>query len=56
MTTLSKQVLGGKMAKEAGFTSMAGPKAVGEIPDIGIGMLGYAFMGKAHTNAYKKLS
>ena len=34
---------------------MAGPKAVGEIPDIGIGMLGYAFMGKAHSNAYKKI-
>jgi predicted dehydrogenase len=27
----------------------------GEIPEIGIGMLGYAFMGKAHTNAYKTL-
>jgi predicted dehydrogenase len=24
-------------------------------PEIGIGMLGYAFMGKAHTNAYKKI-
>jgi predicted dehydrogenase len=23
--------------------------------ELGIGMLGYAFMGKAHTNAYKKL-
>ncbi|KKK53789.1 hypothetical protein LCGC14_3091240, partial [marine sediment metagenome] len=23
--------------------------------EIGIGMLGYAFMGKAHTNAFKKL-
>jgi len=23
-----------------------------EIPKIGIGMLGYAFMGKAHANAY----
>ena len=44
------------MAKEAGFTAMAGPAAVGDIPDIGIGMLGYAFMGKAHTNAYKKIS
>ena len=22
---------------------------------IGVGMLGYAFMGKAHTNAFKKL-
>jgi predicted dehydrogenase len=24
--------------------------------EIGIGMLGYAFMGKAHSNAYKKIS
>src|SRR3977135_2284072 len=23
--------------------------------EIGVGMLGYAFMGKAHTNAYKKI-
>src|SRR5215831_17688600 len=27
----------------------------GEIPSLGIGMLGYAFMGKAHTNAFKTL-
>lgn len=26
-----------------------------EAPSIGIGMLGYAFMGKAHTNAFKTL-
>src|SRR5215213_2264545 len=32
---------------EAGFT---------EIPRIGVGMLGYAFMGKAHANAYKTLA
>src|SRR5579875_2800650 len=25
------------------------------IPTLGVGMLGYAFMGKAHTNAYKTL-
>ncbi len=25
-------------------------------PKIGIGLIGYGFMGKAHTNAYKKLS
>ncbi len=25
------------------------------IPEIGIGLLGYAFMGRAHTNAYKKI-
>jgi hypothetical protein len=23
--------------------------------EIGIGMLGYAFMGKAHSNAFKKI-
>ena len=43
------------MSDEVGFTSMAGAKAEGEAPHIGIGMLGYAFMGKAHTNAFKKL-
>ncbi len=37
------------------FTSMAGAKAEGDAPEIGVGMLGYAFMGKAHTNAYKKI-
>jgi predicted dehydrogenase len=43
------------MADEVGFVTMAGPKATGEAPEIGVGMLGYAFMGKAHSNALKKL-
>jgi predicted dehydrogenase len=43
------------MTDEVGFTSMAGPKAEGDAPEIGIGMLGYAFMGKAHSNGFKKL-
>ena len=43
------------MSEEVGFISMAGAKATGEAPQIGVGMLGYAFMGKAHSNAYKKL-
>lgn len=43
------------MSEETGFTTMAGAKAEGEIPEIGVAMLGYAFMGKAHTNAYKKI-
>jgi len=43
------------MSEEVGFVTMAGPKATGEAPSIGIGMLGYAFMGKAHSNALKKL-
>jgi predicted dehydrogenase len=43
------------MADEVGFVRMAGERAEGEAPSIGVGMLGYAFMGKAHTNALKKL-
>jgi predicted dehydrogenase len=27
----------------------------GDISEIGVGMLGYAFMGKAHSNAFKKI-
>lgn len=43
------------MSEETGFAAMAEAKAETEAPEIGVGMLGYAFMGKAHTNAYKKL-
>src|SRR5262249_29403820 len=39
----------------SGFTTMAATDAKGEAPEIGIGMLGYALMGKAHSNAFKKL-
>jgi predicted dehydrogenase len=42
------------MAKES-FTAMAAAKAEGEAPHVGVGMLGYAFMGKAHSNAFKKI-
>lgn len=43
------------VSEETGFTTMAGARAEGEAPKIGVGMLGYAFMGKAHTNAYKTI-
>ncbi|MDQ2806334.1 MAG: Gfo/Idh/MocA family oxidoreductase [Chloroflexota bacterium] len=43
------------MADEVGFVNMAGARATGDAPTVGVGMLGYAFMGKAHTNAYKTL-
>ena len=43
------------MTDEVGFVNMAGPKATKKAPKIGVGMLGYAFMGKAHTNAFKKI-
>ena len=44
------------MADDVGFTTMgsvSGPD--GDIPSVGIGMIGYAFMGKAHSNGYKKI-
>jgi predicted dehydrogenase len=34
---------------------MSGKKAGDEAPEIGVGMLGYAFMGKAHSNAFKTI-
>jgi predicted dehydrogenase len=43
------------MSDDVGFVTMAGAKATGKAPEIGIGMMGYAFMGKAHSNAYKKI-
>ncbi len=43
------------MSEQVGFLTMGAARAGGDAPEIGIGMLGYAFMGKAHTNAYKKI-
>lgn len=39
---------------QEGFTKSDSGKS--KVPRIGIGMLGYGFMGKTHTNAYKKIS
>jgi predicted dehydrogenase len=41
---------------EVGFHTMGQARADGEARPIGVGMLGYAFMGKAHSNAYKTLA
>jgi predicted dehydrogenase len=44
------------MSEQVGFVTMGqahGPE--GDIPEIGVGMLGYAFMGKAHSNAFLKM-
>ncbi|MCE5330098.1 Gfo/Idh/MocA family oxidoreductase, partial [bacterium] len=39
--------------KKVGFVAMASDKkAVGKIPEIGIGMIGHAFMGKYHSNGW----
>jgi predicted dehydrogenase len=41
---------------EVGFVTMGKSSGAEEVKPIGIGMLGYAFMGKAHSNAYKTLA
>ncbi|MEM0011204.1 MAG: Gfo/Idh/MocA family oxidoreductase, partial [Candidatus Bathyarchaeia archaeon] len=41
--------------KEVGFVRMGEVEEAREIREIGVGMLGYAFMGKAHTNAFIKM-
>jgi len=33
-----------------------GPAYYRAVPEIGVGMLGYAFMGKAHSNAFRKVA
>jgi predicted dehydrogenase len=39
-----------------GIGVAVGEATDGEVAEIGVGMLGYAFMGKAHANGYKTLS
>jgi len=41
---------------KVGFVTMADSSGGGDIPTVGVGMLGYGFMGKAHSNAYKTLA
>lgn len=42
--------------KKVGFVAMSSEKkSLESIPSIGIGMIGQAFMGKAHSNAWKKM-
>jgi predicted dehydrogenase len=40
----------------SGIGAAPGEVAGGNVPRIGVGMLGYAFMGKAHSNAFKKIA
>ena len=40
----------------SGIGAAPGEVAGGDIPEIGVGMLGYAFMGKAHSNAFRKIA
>ena len=41
---------------EVGFMTMGQTDGADRVETIGVGMLGYAFMGKAHSNAYKTLA
>jgi predicted dehydrogenase len=41
---------------KVGFVTMGQSEGGDDIPTIGVGMLGYGFMGKAHSNAYKTLA
>ena len=41
---------------EVAFGTMGQASGADEVQPIGVGMLGYAFMGKAHSNAYKTLA
>ena len=40
----------------SGIGAAPGEVAGGDVQQIGVGMLGYAFMGKAHSNALRKIS
>ena len=42
--------------KQVGFVTMGAAAGGKKVKEIGVGMLGYAFMGKAHSNAYEKIS
>jgi predicted dehydrogenase len=41
---------------KVGFVTMGESAGGDDVPTVGIGMLGYGFMGKAHSNAYKTLA
>src|ERR1700716_3338022 len=40
--------------KQGGFVTMGATAGGKKIKEIGIGMPGYAFMGQAHSDAYRK--
>ena len=40
---------------QVGFVTQGVSAAGAEVADIGVGMLGYGFMGKAHANALKTI-
>jgi predicted dehydrogenase len=42
--------------KDVGFVTMGRAASGEDVRQVGVGMLGYAFMGKAHANAYRKIA
>ena len=42
--------------QDVGFVTMGRASGAEDARTIGVGMLGYAFMGKAHANAYRKIA
>ena len=43
------------MTEDIRFAGTNTSASAGDMPGIGVGMLGYAFMGKAHANAYRTI-
>lgn len=43
------------MTRGIGFAGTDARDSAGDVPSIGVGMLGYGFMGKAHSNAYRTI-
>lgn len=43
------------MSEDVGFVTMGQSSGREDVPEVGVGMLGYAFMGKAHSNALRKI-
>lgn len=41
---------------DVGFVTMGRAADASAVPEIGIGLVGYSFMGKAHSNAYKTIA
>ncbi|MDQ3895014.1 MAG: Gfo/Idh/MocA family oxidoreductase [Actinomycetota bacterium] len=42
--------------RQTGIGARPEVRAAGELREIGVGMLGYEFMGKAHSNAYRTIA
>jgi predicted dehydrogenase len=44
------------VTEQTGIGAKPAVEEAGELREIGVGMLGYAFMGKAHSNAFRKIA